>query len=65
MEVHEKQRDQIEMWLKLTAELSLKLSQKNEEDITKKDILKVAQKIEDIVNVLYGKSKIGGWRIDN
>lgn len=64
MEVHEKQRKQIEMWLNLTAELAEKISQKNEEDISKKDIVKVAQKIEDIVNVLFGKSKINGWRID-
>lgn len=62
MEPHEKQRAQIEMWLKLTAELAEKTSTKAEKDISKKDIIKIAQKVEDIVNVLYGKSKIAGWR---
>lgn len=62
MEVHEIQRNQIEMWLKLTAELAEKTSQKPEDEITKRDIIKVAQKVEDIVNVLHGKSKIAGWR---
>lgn len=62
MEPHEIQRNQIETWLKLTAELSEKTSLKDENDITKRDIIKIAQKVEDIINVLYGKSKISGWR---
>lgn len=64
METHEKQRKQIEMWLQLTADLSDKISQKDEDEISKKDIVKIAQKVEDIVNVLYGKSKIDGWRLE-
>lgn len=63
MEPHEKQRAQIEMWLKLTADLADKTAEKKDADITKKDIIKIAQKVEDIVNVLYGKSKINGWRL--
>lgn len=63
METHEKQRAQIEMWLKLTADIAERTAQKDEDSITKKDIIKIAQKIEDIVNVLYGKSKIAGWRL--
>lgn len=62
MEPHEIQRNQIETWLKLIAELSEKTSLKDENDITKRDIIKIAQKVEDIINVLYGKSKISGWR---
>jgi hypothetical protein len=63
MQPHEMQRDQIEMWLALTAELAEKTSEKKEEDIELRDIVKVAQKVQDIINVLYGKSKIAGWRL--
>ncbi len=63
MEPHEKQRAQVEMWLKLTADLAERTSQKDESTITKKDIIKIAQKVEDIINVMYGKSKIAGWRM--
>jgi len=63
MQPHEMQRDQIEMWLMLTAELAEKTSQKNEEEIELKDIVRIGQKIQDIINVLYGKSKIAGWRL--
>jgi hypothetical protein len=63
MEPHEKQRAQVEMWLKLTAELIDTTAQKNENDISKRDIIKIAQKIEDIINVMHGKSKIAGWRL--
>lgn len=63
MEPHEKQRAQIEMWLNLTADLADATAEKPEQTITKKDIIKIAQKVEDIVNVLYGKSKINGWRL--
>ena len=50
------------MWLILTAELAEKTSLKTEDEITKRDIVKIAQKIEDIINVLNGKAKISGWR---
>lgn len=63
MQPHEMQRDQIEMWLYLTADYAEKISEKKEEDIELKDIVKVAQKVQDIINVLYGKSKISGWRL--
>ena len=63
MQPHEIQRDQIEMWLKLTAEMAEKLSEKQEDEITLKDIVKVGQKVQDVINVLYGKSKIAGWRL--
>lgn len=64
MELHERQRDQIEMWLHLASDLAERISEKEEEEITKKDIIKIAQKIEDIMNVFYGKSKIAGWRFE-
>jgi len=57
MKVQEIQKNQIEMWLKLTAELAEKTSLKSEDEITKRDIVKIAQKIEDIINVLNGKAK--------
>ena len=63
MQPHEMQRDQIEMWLTLTAELAEKTSQKPESEIELKDIVRIAQKVQDIINVLYGKSKISGWRL--
>lgn len=63
MNPQEKQKAQIEMWLKLTADLAEMTASKPEKDISKKDIIKIAQKVEDIVNVLYGKSKIAGWRL--
>ena len=62
MDPHEKQIAQIKTWLTLAADLTEKISKKKESDISKRDIIKIAQKIEDIVNVLYGKSKIYGWR---
>ena len=62
MKVQEIQKNQIEMWLKLTVELAEKTSLKSEDEITKRDIVKIAQKIEDIINVLNGKAKISGWR---
>ena len=62
MKVQEIQKNQIEMWLKLTAELAEKTSLKSEDEITKRDIVKIAQKIEDIINVLNGKANISGWR---
>lgn len=62
MQVHEIQRVQIELWLKLTADLATKTAQKPNDEITKRDIIKIAQKVDDIVNVLNGKSKIAGWR---
>jgi len=63
MQVHEMQRNQIEMWLNLTAEYAEKLSKKKEDDITLKDVVRVGQKVQDIINVMNGKSKISGWRI--
>lgn len=64
MEPHEKQRAQVEMWLRLAADLAENIASKGDDNITKKDIIKIAQKIEDIVNVMYGKSKIAGWRLE-
>jgi|688.fasta_scaffold826687_1 hypothetical protein len=63
-EMHQKQNDQIELWLQLVANLADSTADKPEAEITKKDIVKIARKINDIVNVLYGKSKISGWRIN-
>ncbi len=63
-EMHTKQKDQIELWLKLVADFAENISLKSEDDIDKKDVLKVARKVNDIVNVLYGKSKIAGWRLE-
>lgn len=63
MQTIEKQKNQIEMWLNLTAELVDLTAAKGDSEITKRDIIKIAQKIEDIVNVLNGKSKIYGWRM--
>ena len=62
-EMHTKQKEQIAMWLNITADLADKIAQTPENEISKKDVLKVARKINDIVNVLYGKSKIAGWRM--
>ena len=53
---------QLEKWIELTAYHTEDISDKKEEDITKIDIIEVAQKIEDVMNVLIGKSKISGWR---
>ncbi len=62
MQPHDIQKNQLALWLNLTADLSEKISQKPEDEIIKKDIIKIAQKIQDIINVLNGKSKIAGWR---
>jgi len=62
MTPHQKQTEQIKMWLALTAALAEQTANKNESEITKRDVIKVAQKVEDIINVLHGKSKIAGWR---
>ena len=63
MEPHEMQRDQIEMWLALTADMAENISKKKEKDIELRDFVKIAQKVQDIINVLHGKSKIAGWRL--
>ena len=59
----EQQKEQIAMWLRLAAELADQIAEKPEDEIQKKDIVKVARKVQDIVDVLYGKSKIAGWRM--
>lgn len=56
------QQEQIKMWIKLTAEFIEKISEKPEDEIVKKDIIKIAQRIEALINVLNGVSKIDGWR---
>lgn len=63
MQPHEIQRVQLKKWLELTADMSEKLSQKPEDEIELKDIVKIGQKVQDVINVLYGKSKIAGWRL--
>ncbi len=63
MQPHEILTNQLEKWVELTADLTDKLNEKSEEEITKRDIIKIAQKVEDVINVLYGKSKISGWRL--
>jgi len=63
MQVHEIQRNQIELWLKLVSAMALRIAAKPEKSITKRDIIKLAQKVEDIINVLNGVSKIAGWRV--
>lgn len=63
-EMHTKQKDQIELWLKMVADFADTIAEKPEDDIDKKDVMKVARKVNDIVNVLYGKSKIAGWRLE-
>lgn len=62
--MHTKQKDQIELWLKMVADFADTIAEKPEDDIDKKDVMKVARKVNDIVNVLYGKSKIAGWRLE-
>ena len=62
MQVHEKQRAQIELWLKIASELAIKISKKPEDEITKRDIIKVAQRVEVIGKVLNGEAVIAGWR---
>jgi len=54
---------QIKKWIELTASLVDKINEKSEDEITKKDIIRVAQKVQDVINVLHGKSKISGWRL--
>ena len=63
MQPHEIMTKQLEKWIELTAELSDRVQEKQEDEITKKDIISVAQKVQDVINVLYGKSKISGWRL--
>jgi len=63
-EMHTKQKEQIELWLKLVADFADSIAEKPEEEIDKRDVMKVARKVNDIVNVLYGKSKIAGWRLE-
>jgi len=62
MNPHEMLTKQLEKWIELTAYHAEDISNKNETDITKADIIEVAQKIADVKNVLIGKSKISGWR---
>jgi hypothetical protein len=62
MQVHEIQRNQIELWLRLVSDLAKKTAAKPENEITKRDIIKIAQKVDDIMKVLNGVSKIAGWR---
>ncbi len=63
MQPHEILTNQLEKWVELTADLTDKLNEKPEDEITKRDIIKIAQKVEDVINVLYSKSKISGWRL--
>ena len=63
MQPHEIMTKQLEKWIELTAALSDRVQEKQEDEITKKDIISVAQKVQDVINVLYGKSKISGWRL--
>jgi hypothetical protein len=62
MQPHEMLAKQLEKWIELTSYHAEDISDKKEEDITKSDIIEIAQKIEDVKNVLLGKSKITGWR---
>ena len=63
MQPHEILTNQLEKWVELTSTLTDNINEKPEEEITKKDIIKIAQKVQDVINVLYGKSKISGWRL--
>jgi len=51
---------QLEAWIDLTIIMVEKTI--NKSHIEKRDIIKIAQKIEDVINVLDGKSKISGWK---
>lgn len=55
-------KKQLEKWVEITANMIEDLSEKDENEITQKDIIKVAQKVNDVANVLIGKSKISGWK---
>ena len=63
MTPHEILTKQLEKWVELTAYHAEDIADKDEADITKADIIEVAQKIVDVMNVLTGKSKISGWRL--
>lgn len=63
MKQHEILRVQLEKWIELTGDLTDKTQKKKESEITKTDIIKIAQKVQDVINVLHGKSKIAGWRL--
>lgn len=62
MNPHEMITKQLEKWIELTAFHVEDISDKKESDITKHDIIEVVQKMQDVINVLIGKSKISGWR---
>lgn len=62
MQAHEIMTVQLKKWMELTAEMTDKVNEKDINDITKEDIIKIAQKVQDVINVINGKSKISGWR---
>jgi len=62
MKPHKIRNKQLEKWIELTADLVDTVQEKPENKISKKDIIKIAQKVQDVINVLNGKSKISGWR---
>jgi len=63
MQTHEIFTKQLEKWIQLSSQIVDNVSKKDNEDITKEDIIKIAQKIQDVINVLNGKSKISGWSL--
>ena len=54
---------QLQKWIEITANFAEETSKKEEYEITKEDIISLAQKVEDVQNVLIGKSKMSGWRL--
>jgi len=53
-------KKQLEAWIEFTSKLVDRTLSKKV--IEKRDIIKIAQKVEDVINVLDGKSKISGWK---
>lgn len=62
MQPHEIMSIQLKKWMELTADFTDVIANKPEKDIDKNDIIKIAQKVQDVINVINGKSKISGWR---
>ena len=55
------QNKQLSQWLEIVSN-QLNTLIENDKPITEKDIINMAKKLQDLENVLIGKSKIKGFR---
>jgi hypothetical protein len=65
MNLMQKNYERVNIWCGTTIDLIEKILKKDETDISDIDLEQIYNKLQVMTDVLSGKSKIIGWRIQN